>query len=150
MIYVECKPDFELIKSLGISKRTIIHCGGKARVCKKLQKNTSSIGVVDEDPNSEQPSYILNIKKVNEGGNLKLLYDEKRNNYVVIICPKLEDWILKVSKINNISAKKYGLPNDIDEFEKEINHNLDKFRKLLNALNKTKEFKVLKKFMVKI
>lgn len=149
MIYVECKPDFELIRSLGISKRKIIHCGGKARVCKKLQKNFNSKGVVDEDPNSEQPSYILNIKKVNEGSNLKLLYDEKRNNYVVVICPKLEDWILKVSKINDVPVKKYGLSNDIDEFEKEINHNLDKFGKLLDALNKTKEFKVLKKFLVK-
>lgn len=58
MIFVECKPDEALLKSLGATKKRIDHRGNKPEVCKALEKSNNSKGLIDEDPWSTQPRYI--------------------------------------------------------------------------------------------
>jgi len=50
MIFVECKPDYELIKLLITSlKVKIVHAGSKGEVCKAVLRHDRSIGIIDED-----------------------------------------------------------------------------------------------------
>ena len=82
MIFVECKPDFLLIRKIGFSKKEIKHCGNKPGVCKMLMKNKDSIGLVDEDPGSSSPSYIYNLENMKDSliidkFGVKVLYDKK-------------------------------------------------------------------------
>ena len=38
MIFVECKPDVELVKIFGLSRREIFHIGPKPEICKRLRR----------------------------------------------------------------------------------------------------------------
>lgn len=145
MIYVECKPDFILVKSLlKISKREIIHAGNKPEVCKRLEKRENCIGLVDEDPASPQPSYVkkINAEILSEHG-LKILND-KRGNHLVVLCPRLEEWLLEASKRANVQIRNYDLPNDARKLHEIININFDKLQRLIDDLNYDR-MKILKK-----
>ena len=151
MIYVECDPDFVLVKSItDIPKREIVHEGGKGNVFKKLKKNQNSKGLVDEDPMCSQPKYVEKMKVEEDLSphGIKILYDNSNNNYLFVLYPRLEGWILKATKEAKIDIKKYGLPNDEEKLHKIINIRIDKFEKLIKDLKeKSKMLKTLAKLI---
>lgn len=136
MIYLECYPDKALVVALGISKKEIYHSGSKGNVCKNLKKNSKSKGLIDEDPSSAQPSYIGKLKDLSYEYGIKLLHDNNTQNHLIILCPKLEDWILKAAKEAKVNVKDYSLPDDPYELHKIININLDKFILLIEDIKK--------------
>lgn len=151
MIYVECKPDFTLVKSItNIPKRKIIHeLKGKSEVCNRLAKRRNCKGLVDEDPLSTQPRYIKKVKLENDlfQYGLKVFYDEHNKNYLLLLCPKLEDWILKAAQEADLNVKNYFLPNTPEKLHSVINVNLDKFERLLKDLKDCKRLKTLGKLL---
>ncbi len=151
-IYVECKPDFTLVTSITrIFKRHIIHVGGKSEMCKRLEKQQHCTGLIDEDPWSIQPSYIEKTEIVNDFPEygIKVLHDKSKDNYLFVLCPRLEEWILKTAKDVHIDVKKYGLPDDPLKLHEKINANLDKCEKLLKSLDESKRLKTLKTLLEK-
>jgi hypothetical protein len=148
VIYVECKPDSILVKSLiKISKKEIIHAGNKPEICKKLEKQENCIGLVDEDPNSPQPPYVKRMKAeiLSEHG-LKILHDKKCNR-LVFLCPRLEEWLLEAVKQANMQIGNYGLPNDGIKLHQIINININKLERLIRDLENCDRMKNLKKFL---
>lgn len=136
MIYTECKPDSSLVRILGIPNKQIIHQQGKPVVCKQLEKRENWIGLVDEDPSSVQPSYLkrLPVKEDLPTYRLKILNDTSKHNELIILCPRLEEWILKAAKESGVDIKRYNLPDDGNELHKVINTDLRKFERLVNDL----------------
>jgi hypothetical protein len=136
MIYTECKPDSLLVRILGIPKRQIIHQQGKPEVCKQLEKQENWEGMIDEDPFSVQPSYLkrLPVKENLPTYGLKILNDTSKNNDLIILSPRLEDWILKAAKEAGIDIKRYNLPDDGEQLHRVINLDLRKFERLVNDL----------------
>jgi len=124
------------VRTLGLSKKQIICQQGKPEVCKQLGKQENWIGLVDEDPFSVQPSYLkrMPMKEDLPVYGLKILKDTSKNNDVIILCPRLEEWILKAAKEAKIDIKRYNLPDDGYQLHKVINFNLRKFEKLVNDL----------------
>ena len=98
IIYVECKPDFKLVEVLGISRKKIKHVAGKGNVCRVLKKKGNSVGMVDEDPDCPQPSYLKDLRIVEESHGIKLLSDNRSHNLLILLCPNLEAWILELQK----------------------------------------------------
>ncbi len=148
MIYVECKPDKALVMSLGIPKKYIRHVGGKSNICKRLERGYGLKGLMDEDPLSTQPPYIKSLEVINELSNFKILHDPHRNNYVIMLSPRLEEWILKIAKEVNINVSNYGLPTNADDLHKVINVKLENFRKLLSDLrDRSKAIKDLERIL---
>jgi|Deesub1362A_J573_1020465.scaffolds.fasta_scaffold01294_7 hypothetical protein len=146
-VYVECKPDYVLVKKVAdIPQKKIIHAGNKAEVCKRLKKGSNCIGLVDEDPGSGQPSYLKKMKKERELGDFKVLSD-KNGNRLIILCPRLEAWILRCAAEANIDVKKYNLPNNDVKLHGIINANIEKFEKLIDDLLKCEKIKSLKKLL---
>lgn len=148
MIYTECKPDSTLVKLLRISKKQIIHLGCKPEVCKQLAKREDWKGLVDEDPSRVQPPYLkrLQVKKNLSNYGLKILSDNSKNNDLIVLCPRLEEWVLKAVKDAKIDIKQYNLPDDGEQLHKVINIDLKKFEKLVNDLKgKSKMMKALEK-----
>lgn len=137
MIYIECKPDKMLAKSLGFSKKDIIHSGGISEVCKRLTMQKNCIGLIDEDPDSNQPPYLkrLHVQDNLLKYDIKILNDNSNNNLVIRLCPRLEEWILKAASDARINPKNYSLPDDGNELHKFINSNVKKFEKFLDELN---------------
>ena len=109
MIYTECKPDSMLVKTLGIPKKEIIHLGGKPEVCKQLEKQENCKGLVDEDPFSIQPSYLkkLHVRENLSDYGFRVLNDNFNNNDLIVLCPRLEEWVLKATKEAQIDIKRY-------------------------------------------
>ena len=148
MIYTECKPDSTLVKLLRISKKQIIHLGCKPEVCKQLAKREDWKGLVDEDPSRVQPPYLkrLQVNKNLSNYGLKILSDNSKNNDLIVLCPRLEEWVLKAVKDAKIDIKQYNLPDDGEQLHKVINIDLKKFEKLVNDLKgKSKMMKALEK-----
>ncbi len=138
MIYVECKPDEAIVITLGIPGKEIEHRNGKGSVCKRLEESINSKGLVDEDPLSTQPSYIKKLTLRSQKHDIKLLYDENAKNYLIMLCPNLEEWILKATKDAEINIKNYNLPDNIDELHKILNTKIGKLTNLLQNLKKKK------------
>jgi len=135
-----------------VPKRDIVHAENKAGVIKRLIKHyENSKGVVDEDPGGSAPKYLQRFRKVEDLSEyaLKLLYYARGNNYLIILSPRLEDWILKAAKESNIDVKMYGLPDDPIKLHAEINIQINKFEKLIRDLMKTiKKLKSLAEVLV--
>ena len=151
MIYVECKPDFTLVKSLTkIPKREIVHeIKGKPEVCKRLERQRTCKGLVDEDPLSTQPPYMKKVRLEKDlfQHELKVFYDESNSNYLFLLCPRLEEWILKAAKEAELNMKKYFLPTTPEKLHREINLNLSKFERLLEDLKDSKRLKTLRELL---
>jgi len=138
MIYVECKPDASLVRGLtGLSRRQIVHeFKGKYEVCKRVSGQTECKALVDEDPGSIQPPYLARINLVEElpQQGLKVFQDKSRGNLVVVMCPKLEDWILRAAEDAGLLVSSYSLPNSSRSLHRVINANIVKLERLLQDL----------------
>lgn len=151
MIFVECKPDYALVASVtNIKRRDIIHeFKGKGEVCNQLKKRSSCIGLVDDDPLSVQPRYIQEAKLDNDlpEHEIKVLHDNTNNNYIIVLCPRLEEWVLKTASEAGIDVRKYNLPKDAAKLHGEINISLDKFGDLVDDLKASARLKTLKNLL---
>lgn len=113
MIYVECQPDEFLITSLGFAKKQIKHVNGKGNVIKKVNKDKNAVGIIDEDPASSQPKAFGEYKENKKQGDIKLLiHKDNQDKKIILISPRLEEWLLKRASTKNIKSKDYGLPDD--------------------------------------
>ncbi|MFA4836263.1 MAG: hypothetical protein WC749_09370 [Dehalococcoidia bacterium] len=151
MIFVECNPDEALVRFLTrLSRRQIIHERGKGEICNRLRKKDNSLGLVDEDPGKPQPSYIKEAKLKEDVPlhGIKVKYHESTNNYLIILCPSLEGWIIGAAKESGVDLmRSYSLPKDVNGLHSVINLNLDKYEKILGDLRGTTRFKELQKLL---
>ena len=138
MIYVECKPDGVLVRQVtGLPSRQVTHeIKGKGEVCNRLTKTRDAVGMVDEDPGKTQPTYMSQISLSRDFANLglKLYLDRNRNNRVVVLRPRLEEWLLRAAADLGLSMRDYGLPERVNRFHRVINHDERKIERLLTAL----------------
>lgn len=144
MIFVECEPDKALLRTLGVPRKQINHSGNKGNICNRLAKTKSSKGLIDEDPSSTQPSYIGKLKLLSAENNIKLFHDKGGDNYLIVLCPRLEEWILRAAQEAGVSPNDFGLPNGANQLHKIINTKVETFVILLKGLKgKSKMMKVL-------
>ena len=138
MIYVECKADEALVRTLtGLPRREVIHeLKGKPEVVNQVRSRSNTRGLVDEDPQQLQPPYLERMRIVQympERG-LRVLGDGARGNHLVVLCPRLEEWIVRAAREAGVDLGRYGLPNNPLELHKVINVNLTRFGGLVAAL----------------
>jgi len=137
MIYVECSTEEVLIRSIvNIPKSEIKHQSGRSKVIKQLERHTNCIGLVDEDPGSHTPQYIKQLKIEIDlpEYQIQLLYDKSRDNKLLVLQPRFEDWILKAAEEAKVDIEKYQMPNDGIRLHKIINYRLDKVQILIEDL----------------
>ena len=152
MILVECKLDEMLVRHLlNISRKSIQHEPGKGKVCRHLQRGTRLTGIVDEDPGSAQPAYIQTLSEVEKWGNIRILKDNERNNYLVVLSPFLEGWILEVARKEGVNVKKeFNLPDNARRLHEILGANPGKFEGLLRRLAESEELEWLKERLKKL
>lgn len=153
VLVVECKADTALIKILtSASKKNLIHGGNKTGVLEVLLKDfENSTGVIDEDPWSLQPPDLQRFKMKQDATshNLKILQQTRTNNSLIMLCPRLEEWILKAANEAHVSPSKYGLPHDAAELRKQITAQTDKFEKFVKAIkDRSKRIEELRKHLI--
>jgi hypothetical protein len=145
-VYFECDNDEALLDIFSIPRKSKKHSFSKGNVCNSLEKVNDSKGMVDEDPQTQQNKYITSLGKPNQNKyNIKVFIDSKRNNKVIMLCPKLEDWLYTVAYNNKIKPTKFGLPKSSDDLHKmEFQKIKEKLSNFLNALLNTPEMQLLK------
>ena len=104
-----------------------------------LSKNNNCCGLLDYDPDSHQPRYFENVVLQNYFSDIYdiiYVYDKKRSNALIVLCPRLEEWIIETAKRVGINLVKYNLPDDPEKFHRTVNSELKNFEKLLDDLLK--------------
>ena len=138
MIYVECKPDGVLVRHVtDLPRRQVVHeAKGKGEVCNRLKRNRNLLAMVDEDPGKTQPTYMAQLSLSREIAHLglKLYLDRSRNNRVIVLCPALEEWLLRAATDLGLNMARYGLPNRATELHSVINSDERKIQRLLADL----------------
>lgn len=151
MIYVECKPDEILVRAVtGLPARQVIHeLKGKYGVAAQLRKRNSARGMLDEDPGADQPSYLGGLQIVQDqdlpAQGLRLLRHAARDNLVIVLRPKLEDWVLRAAREAQVDVSNYNLPTDARNLHSQINHGLDRFQRLVEALQEAPRIQSLRR-----
>ena len=134
MIFVECDSDKALVKSLGIKRKHITHAFSKGNVCNQLEENTDCKGLIDEDPNSIQPHYIEDFKLLATENGIKQFHQKTSNNFLIMLCPRLENWVLSAAKQANIDISKFSLPDAPSLLHRVINTKIRSFEILLDEI----------------
>ena len=115
-VLVECNADEIVLRNLGVTKKQLFHFGGKDKLINRLRNLHGAVGVVDEDPASIQhPDLKISYRQAESAEGLHLLTRQGSGGQrLVIICPKLEDWLIARAKSSGIRPEDYGLPSDPD------------------------------------
>ena len=114
-ILVECYPDAALLHTLGVPNKQLRHERCKGEVVKRVHKFGNATGLIDEDPTSAQPRDLDNYKQVQAGEGLRLrARRDDKNKRLIIICPRLEEWLLQKARLLDVKSEEYGLPSDPD------------------------------------
>ena len=92
------------------------------------------------------------MKKVRLENNLfqhelKVFHDESNGNHLFVLCPRLEEWILKAAKEADLNVKKYSLPATPEKLHRVINLDLSKFERLLEELKDLERLKPLRRLL---
>jgi hypothetical protein len=143
MLHLECKPDEVLARKLGRTRKQCLHHNDKGRVCNALKRAASCTGMIDEDPDSAQPLYLATLTEQSSEHDVRVLRDEKRNHRVVIIRPRLEEWLIKTAQTSGIEMDNFGLSDHGNELHREINARLPKVEELIAALLKARSARLL-------
>ena len=138
MIYVECKPDGVLVRQVtNLPRRQVIHeAKGKGGVFNRLMRNRNLVALVDEDPGKTQPTYMARLSLSRERANigLKVYVDNNLNHRVVVLCPVLEEWLLRAARDAEFDMETYGLPDSAGALHRVINLDERKIQRLLTDL----------------
>jgi len=142
MHVAECDPDVTLVSSLtSIPKRRVVHASGKHQVLRKLTlKLRDSTGMIDQDPLSIQPrKFLQKFTEIehSERDKLKILHYTQRNNRLIVLCPRLEEWIIEAAREAHISLPRYNLPNNPRQLHKIINFRINRFQQLIEDLSQS-------------
>ena len=115
-VLVECDADEVVIRNLGVTKKQLSHFGGKDKLINRLKKLPGAVGVVDEDPASIQhPDLKASYRQEESAERLRLLARQgKGGQKLIVVCPKLEDWLIDRARLSGIRPEEYGLPSDPD------------------------------------
>lgn len=150
MIYVECKPDEALVRLLmQLSRKEVVHeLKGKPQVAYKVSRRQGCVGLVDEDPGAIQPKYFQQLRAEEFPPNaLRALHDDTSNNKVVMLCPRLEEWIIRASHNSKIRLDQYDLPDDPKRLHRVINDDISKLERLLHGLSGSTDLVALRRLL---
>lgn len=128
MIYVECDPDKALVRIVGgLRARDIRHeFQGKGAVVYRVATNDGARGLVDQDPGSVQPKRLaeLPVKENRQDLGLQLRTKLGSGARLVVICPRLEEWLYDAASESDVDPRSFRLPTSPRDLKKEVNHDL--------------------------
>ena len=146
MIYVECKPDALLVGALtNLPKREIVHeLKAKYEILGRISRGSHLRAMIDEDPGANQPAYLRRMRVLQDlpESGLRLLGDEASNR-VIVLRPRLEEWVIRAARETGLDMDRYGLPSEGRKLHQVINVDLRKFERVIDDLNRSPRLRAL-------
>jgi hypothetical protein len=144
-LFIECKSDETLAFALGVPRKNIEHALGRASVCAQLSRRTGVVGMVDEDPGSAVPPYLKSLVEQSWEREVRVLLDKERNNRIVILSPRLEEWLVRSTREAGLKMTDFGFESDNGlRLHAEINQRLESLQRLVEALLAAKSPRILR------
>jgi hypothetical protein len=140
-IVPECDVDTMVAEIVGQARKGYNHKHGKDNVANELKKLKDKVilGIVDEDKGKGvTPNYFTEFETITVLHNLILKKHKGRKQYLILICPEIEKWLLTDSVFAGIDPSEFGLPNQLHEFKmitktRKIHKNIG-FHRFIKAL----------------
>jgi len=112
MLYVECYLDEVLARTLGVPGCDVKHEHGKGNITNRLRKLTAGTGMLDEDREGFQAAGLREYRRVKQSGKLVLMeHANSAAKRLVLICPRLEEWLYERAAACGVKPGDYGLPD---------------------------------------
>ena len=143
-LFLECKPDETLAIALGVPRRAIIHSHGKGRISNNLKKHVDVLAMVDDDLGATDTPTLRQFAELSSEGDVVLKVDRSTKNRLVVICPRLEPWVLKTAKDADIKMEDHGLPGKLRDLDEVINFRLVQLAALVKELVERKSPRILR------
>lgn len=138
MLYVEGRADRVLARRLGVSRREIEDGKGKGGVLRRLIQGQNCRGLVDEDPGFPIPTLMNRFVEASADDlmrlGLRIYRHGERGNTLIVLCPKLEDWLIAAAREVGLTLDDYGLTASPNRLHDVINDDLRKLDRLLDDL----------------
>lgn len=147
-ISVECNADEKLVKLLLSEEVETLHQNGRGNILNYLRKKStmSGIGLIDEDPGSAHTrDFVSSYEEVECVGNVRRFYRKDNNDITVImLSPRLEEWIISRASDSGIKMSDYSLPDDGIKLHDRYHYEKeDNFTSLINKLIELKDKEIL-------
>lgn len=114
-LHLECFADVALARALGALRGQIRHEGDKGSVLKALRRSAAGIGLVDDDGKGTRFGLLKEYRETERRHDLVLMkHADNSPRRVVIVCPRLEDWLYGRAKRTGLEPVQFGLPADAD------------------------------------
>ncbi len=111
-ILVKCFPDEALLRILGVPRKQVLHERSKGRIITRLRTPSNTMGMVDEDPGSAQHQDLRNYRQLEAREGLRLLTRQSGGQRLIVLCPRLEEWLIQRAKASRIKPGDFGLPGN--------------------------------------
>jgi hypothetical protein len=112
MLYVECYPDEVLARTLGVPRREVKHEHGKGNITNRLNQLSEGTGMLDEDRLGFQAAGLRHYRPVKQTGKLVLMeHANSSAKRLVLVCPRLEEWLYERAAACGVNPLEYGLPD---------------------------------------
>ena len=119
MIAVECFADEILVRSMGIRVAGITHQKGKGNVVNAVVRGHASAGVIDQDPDSTQPSELSEFQFAEREGAVVLMkHKSASDRRLVVISPRLEEWLIARAVASGVRLREYGVPDTAKDLKR--------------------------------
>lgn len=120
-IIPECYVDTKVAEIVGQASKKYNHQHGCGDVANKLikYKDTVCLGIIDEDKNKgPRAKYFSEFITLREEHNLILKKHRKRKQYLIVVCPEIERWLMNNARVVQIDPtdEAYKLPVDLKGF----------------------------------
>ncbi|MEP7253106.1 MAG: hypothetical protein ABI683_12025 [Ginsengibacter sp.] len=129
-------------------------CGQIANLLKNRLKDSVALGIVDEDKNKGPiAKYFLEFEEIKSEDGLVLKKHTNRKQYLIVICPEIEEWLLANANAVNIDLAIYNLPPHLKGFKqltktRHIDKNMEFYQLIKLLLNKeARGIQTLKKWI---
>lgn len=120
-ILPECYVDTKVAEIVTRSSEKYNHqhgCGQIANLLKGRLKDTVALGIIDEDKNKGPiANYFLEFETMKSENNLILKKHRKRKQYLILICPEIEKWLLINANSAQVNPADFNLPFDLQGFK---------------------------------
>ena len=157
-IIPECYVDTKVAEIVGQASRKYNHQHGCGDVANRMIKVKDDIclGIIDEDKNKgPRAKYFSEFVLIKEENNLLLKKHKERKQYLILICPEIEQWLMNDAKSVQIDPAddKYDLPSNLKGFTsisktRDIDRNEGFYRFIKALINKSSpSVTTLKKWM---
>lgn len=144
-ILPECFVDTKVAEIITYASEKYNHqhgCGQIASQLKNRLKNNIALGIIDEDKNKGPVAkYFLEFEQIKSENELILKKHKSREQYLILICPEVEEWLLRNANAVGVQLSSHNLPDKLKGFKQitktqDIDKNIEFYQFIKSLLNK--------------